>query len=140
MFGISSFEFLMILLIGVIVLGPEKLPRVMRTFNKVMSEFRRVRTDLHRAVNLEIANQEHQERKQQAEAELLQEPKTAAGQSADTADNDVKEPVAPASAENSGVAYPTTANAGHEQAPTQDTPAAVNTESSSNKAEEKATV
>ena len=66
MFGIGTTEFLVILLVAVLVLGPEHLPRIMRTFTKVMSDFRRVSTDLQRTLNMEA----HQEElnKQKAEA------------------------------------------------------------------------
>lgn len=54
MFGISPFELLIILLVGVMVLGPEKLPKVMRTVTKWLSEFRRISTDVQRTINAEI--------------------------------------------------------------------------------------
>lgn len=57
MFGIGTFEFLVIILVAVLVLGPEQLPRVVKTVTKVMSDFRRISTDFQRAVNLQ-ANQE----------------------------------------------------------------------------------
>lgn len=62
MFGIGTFEFLVIILVAVLVLGPEQLPRVVRTVTKVMSDFRRISTDFQRAVNLQ-ANQEDYRRK-----------------------------------------------------------------------------
>ncbi|MDR2891813.1 MAG: twin-arginine translocase TatA/TatE family subunit [Deltaproteobacteria bacterium] len=65
MFGISSFEFLLILLVALMVLGPDKLPKIMRTFTKVMFEFRRVKTDFQRVMNTELAFQEQVEREQQ---------------------------------------------------------------------------
>lgn len=75
MFGISSVEFLVIMVIGVIVLGPERLPKVMRMFTKVMSEFRRITTDLQRAVHAEVRFNEHEELKKEAEEELFGTPK-----------------------------------------------------------------
>lgn len=65
MFGIGTTEFLVILLVGVLVLGPEHLPKIMRTITKVMSDFRRVSTDFQRTINLE-ANQEDWQREQSA--------------------------------------------------------------------------
>lgn len=64
MFGISSFELLIILLVAVVVLGPEKLPKIMRTVTKVMSEFRRVSTDLQRTMNAELTYQEQKEKEE----------------------------------------------------------------------------
>lgn len=62
MFGLGGMEVLIILVVGVVVLGPERLPKVMRSFTKLMSEFRRVSTDLQRTINTEINIQEHNER------------------------------------------------------------------------------
>lgn len=65
MFGIGTTEFLVILLVGVLVLGPEHLPKIMRTVTRVMSDFRRVSTDFQRTINLEV-NQEEWQREQAA--------------------------------------------------------------------------
>jgi sec-independent protein translocase protein TatB len=54
MFGIGTYEFLVIVVVAVLVLGPEHLPRVIRTVTKVMSDFRRISTEFQRAINLEI--------------------------------------------------------------------------------------
>lgn len=64
MFGLGGMEVLVILLVGVVVLGPERLPKVMRSVTKVMSEFRRISTDLQRTINSEIHLEEYN-RKQQ---------------------------------------------------------------------------
>ncbi|MCL1916544.1 MAG: hypothetical protein FWG17_07580 [Desulfovibrionaceae bacterium] len=53
MFGISSFEFLVILLVGVVALGPEKLPKLLRLIAGLTSELRRMTVDLQRSINLE---------------------------------------------------------------------------------------
>ena len=58
MFGIGTSEFLVILVVAVLVLGPEHLPRIMRTMTKVMSDFRRVSTDFQRTINLEASREE----------------------------------------------------------------------------------
>ena len=71
MFGIDSFEFLVILLVAVVVLGPEKLPRVMRAFTKVVSTFRRLKTEFQRTMNAELAQQEYKELEKAAQAERL---------------------------------------------------------------------
>ena len=53
MFGIGSFEFLVILLVGVVALGPEKLPKLLRLIAGLTSELRRLTVDLQRSINLE---------------------------------------------------------------------------------------
>jgi sec-independent protein translocase protein TatB len=62
MFGIGTFEFLVIILVAVLVLGPEQLPRVVRTVTRVMSDFRRISTDFQRAVNLQVNQEEYREK------------------------------------------------------------------------------
>lgn len=62
MFGIGTFEFLVIILVGILVLGPEQLPRVIRTVTKVMSDFRRISTDFQRAVNLQVNQEEYRQK------------------------------------------------------------------------------
>lgn len=58
MLGIGSSEFLVIIVVAVLVLGPEHLPRIMRTVTKVMSDFRRISTELQRVINLESFEEE----------------------------------------------------------------------------------
>lgn len=54
MFGIGSTEFLVILLVALVVLGPKSLASVSRTLGKAMGEFRRVSTDFQRTLNAEV--------------------------------------------------------------------------------------
>ncbi len=75
MFGIGSTELLLILLVALVVLGPEHLPKIIRTINKVMSEFRKVSTELQRAVNLE-AQLEDAVKPQKKKAPAKPKPKT----------------------------------------------------------------
>lgn len=58
MFGIGPSEFVVIMIVAILVLGPEHLPKAVRTFNKVMSEFRKVSTDFQRTMNLEAHQEE----------------------------------------------------------------------------------
>ncbi len=63
MFGIGSFEILVILLVALLVLGPKKLPKLAHTLGRAMNEFRRVSTDFQRTLNTEIAFEEEAEKK-----------------------------------------------------------------------------
>jgi sec-independent protein translocase protein TatB len=63
MFGIGSTEFLVILLVALIVLGPKSLAGIARTMGKAMGEFRRVSTDFQRTLNAEAAQEDEAERK-----------------------------------------------------------------------------
>jgi sec-independent protein translocase protein TatB len=71
MFGIGSSEFLVILIVAFLVLGPSHLPKIARTLGKAMGEFRRVSTEFQRTLNLEVEKEEHEERKRQAEKEFF---------------------------------------------------------------------
>ena len=71
MFGIGSSEFLVILIVAFVVLGPSHLPKIAKTLGKAMGEFRRVSTEFQRTLNLEVEKEEHDERKRQAEKEFF---------------------------------------------------------------------
>jgi len=71
MFGIGSSEFLVILIVAFLVLGPSHLPKIAKTLGKAMGEFRRVSTEFQRTLNLEVEKEEHEERKRQAEKEFF---------------------------------------------------------------------
>jgi Tat protein translocase TatB subunit len=48
MFGIGMTELLVILVIGLVVLGPKKLPELARSLGRGLAEFRRASTDMRR--------------------------------------------------------------------------------------------
>ncbi len=50
MFGIGFFELLVILVVAVIAIGPEKLPEMMKAFGKAYTEFRRAGEELKRGI------------------------------------------------------------------------------------------
>lgn len=84
MFGIGSTEFLVILLVALVVLGPKSLASVSRTLGKAMGELRRVSTDFQRTLNAEVEQEEHLKRKQEAEKEFFS-PEARAEHAAKTA-------------------------------------------------------
>ena len=77
MFGIGTSEFLVILVVAVLVLGPEHLPRIMRTMTKVMSDFRRVSTDFQRTINLEASREEWKRQGSEADSRRTVKRKTS---------------------------------------------------------------
>ena len=85
MFGIGSTEFLVILIVAFIVLGPSHLPKIAKTLGKTMGEFRRVSTEFQRTLNLEAEKEEHEARKQQAEKEFFAQEAQAAKSAEKTA-------------------------------------------------------
>ena len=68
MFGIGGAELLIILVVALLVLGPEKLPGLARTLGKAMGDLRRMSTDFQRTLNAEAALDEVRRRKKQDRA------------------------------------------------------------------------
>lgn len=63
MFGLGTSEILVILLVALLVLGPQKLPGIARTLGKTLGEFRRVSTEFQRTLNAEVEMAEQQKNK-----------------------------------------------------------------------------
>lgn len=64
MFGMSMTEIMVILGIALIILGPEKLPKMARTVGKWVREFRRVTSDLRAAIEADEIRESVQEQVQ----------------------------------------------------------------------------
>jgi Tat protein translocase TatB subunit len=81
MFGIGMTELLVILAVGLIVIGPKKLPELARSLGKGLAEFRRASTEMRREF-LEVADEARIDPPPQkavdAEPEKTGEPKPAA--------------------------------------------------------------
>ena len=56
MFGIGMTELLIILAVGLLVIGPKKLPELARSLGKGLAEFRRASTEMRREF-LEVADE-----------------------------------------------------------------------------------
>jgi sec-independent protein translocase protein TatB len=100
MFGIGSTELLVIFVVALLVLGPKSLVSLSKTLGKAMGEFRRVSNDFQRTLNAEVAQEEHEERKKQAEKEYFakEEPAPAATAQAKPAPQPAATPQAAAQA------------------------------------------
>ena len=48
MFGIGMTELMIVLVVGLIVIGPKKLPELARTLGRGLAEFRRASTEMRR--------------------------------------------------------------------------------------------
>lgn len=74
MFGIGMSEMLVIMVIGLVVIGPKQLPEVARTLGKLFAQFKRTTNDLKEQVDREVRQftemEEVQEFKRSMEAEL----------------------------------------------------------------------
>ena len=53
MFGIGPQELLVIMVVGLLVLGPKRLPEIARSLGRGMAEFRRASSDLRQSLSLE---------------------------------------------------------------------------------------
>lgn len=61
MFGIGTWELVVILVLALIVLGPTKLPEVARTIGKGLASLRRSADEVKREINLEGLKDEIEE-------------------------------------------------------------------------------
>jgi sec-independent protein translocase protein TatA len=58
MFGIGVPELLIILVIALVVIGPQKLPELARSLGKAMNEFKNAADDLQKNIKAESQKQE----------------------------------------------------------------------------------
>ncbi|MCB9684951.1 MAG: twin-arginine translocase subunit TatB [Alphaproteobacteria bacterium] len=65
MFGLGTGELLVVAAIALLVIGPERLPRVMRTLGQYYGQLRRTADDLRRAFVMEADRQDAEERYRQ---------------------------------------------------------------------------
>ncbi len=80
MFGIGTTELMIILVIALIVIGPQKLPEIARTLGKGFAEFKRMSNDVKRTVDLEAERLEQEERQSKVKKKLFDEkPESEAG-------------------------------------------------------------
>lgn len=70
MFGIGGPELLIIVVVALIVLGPKKLPEMMRGLGKGIAEFKRMGDDVKTTLDSEIDRADQDKRKSDAEKEL----------------------------------------------------------------------
>ena len=54
MFGINPFELMIILMVGLIVVGPKRLPEIGRTIGRAFSEIRRVQDEIRDTVRFDL--------------------------------------------------------------------------------------
>jgi sec-independent protein translocase protein TatA len=80
MFGIGMPELVIIMVIALIVIGPQKLPELAKSLGKGLAEFKKATDDFKTSINTETASTEEKEHlakladaKLQAEADKLKE-------------------------------------------------------------------
>lgn len=78
MFGIGSTELLVILVVALIVIGPSKLPDLMKTLGKGMAEFRRMSSDVKSTLEAEVDRADREQKQAEAQKQLHPENAQAA--------------------------------------------------------------
>lgn len=76
MFGIGVTEILLILIVALVIVGPEKLPELARTIAKGFNEFKRTSNDIKRTIDWD--GEGESKVKTEAMAEAAEEPKEKA--------------------------------------------------------------
>lgn len=116
MFGVDSSEFLIILVVAVVVIGPKELPRVMRTVGQWVGKARGMANQFRSGVDQMVRDSEiaelEQKWREQNEAIMKAHPMAPA----DT-DWGLPEPVAPVSIDKGSVAPPNLAKSSPASAP-----------------------
>lgn len=80
MFGIGVTEILLILIVALVIVGPEKLPELARTIAKGFNEFKRTSNDIKRTIDWDgeatpsAKKSEEGETEAKAEAKVAEEP------------------------------------------------------------------
>lgn len=59
MFGVGPGEFIIILIVALLVLGPEKLPAAAKTLGRILGQVRRASAEFQRTMNVEAELEEN---------------------------------------------------------------------------------
>ncbi|WP_243364186.1 Sec-independent protein translocase protein TatB [Fundidesulfovibrio terrae] len=71
MFGIGSTEFLVILVVALVLIGPQKLPELLKAVGKGINEFRRMSSDVRSTLEREIERADEAKRIEETKKELF---------------------------------------------------------------------
>jgi len=88
MFGIGSTELVIILIVALVLIGPSKLPDLMKSVGKGLSEFRRMSTDVKSTLEREIEKADEAKRIEETKKELFGDDAKPAEAVADAAKPD----------------------------------------------------
>lgn len=85
MFGIGGPELLIICVVALVVIGPKKLPEMLRSLGKGVAEFKRVGNDVKSTLDDEVNKAEADARKRDVDEELARRKAEKAKLEAETA-------------------------------------------------------
>lgn len=105
MFNVGGPEFLVIVLVALVVLGPQQLPKAMRTFGSVMAEVRKVsntfQAEMRNAMDT-VVDASATEKPQSAKMAAAKTPAESADSDAGASDADLEPDVTEVVARNDG--------------------------------------
>lgn len=90
MFGVGGPELLIICVVALVVIGPKKLPDMLRSLGKGMAEFKRVSNDVKGTLDDEVNKAEAAARKREVDEELARRKAEKAKLEAETAKAEVE--------------------------------------------------
>lgn len=85
MFGVGGPELLIICVVALVVIGPKKLPEMLRSLGKGVAEFKRVGNDVKSTLDEEVTKAETESRKREVDEELARRKAEKAKMEAETA-------------------------------------------------------
>lgn len=91
MFNIGPMEFAVIMVVALLVIGPQKLPEVLRTVGRWMGEFKRMSSEVKSQFEMEVQRAESEDRQEKIKKELFDDKKgkeTSAAAEAKASDKD----------------------------------------------------
>ncbi|MBF0515085.1 MAG: twin-arginine translocase TatA/TatE family subunit [Desulfovibrionaceae bacterium] len=89
MFGIDSSGFIIIMIVALIVVGPERLPEIMAKLGKFMAQLRGMTHEVKRSFEIEFERADLEKRKAEAMKELFPEEEPARAEAEASAESEL---------------------------------------------------
>jgi len=102
MFDVGFSELVLLFIIGLLILGPERLPRVASQLGRWVGRARRTATQLRMQLEREMTMNEIMEKQRKAERDKAAKPSVSETETAAAADDDSASAVRPSATDNAG--------------------------------------